>query len=239
MTRAGRAIQKMKKTSFDLGGKQTTVGVLRESAPLLEAPFLVRDFNQKHGTNVRLIRLEVADYLAHKTLVWNHVKDGFPSPTDQILAYGDVDTPLGKEVVFKRGDEPRVIFTTGSYKGEKDIALVVKGITAEDIQRDGEDIVISVSEDRLIAVPEMARQSHGWYVPHAETGIPHGEMRRCSADTKRLDTISRGSFVGFTVFHIKVGYNWLPFLAADNSPSEPMGIAVEIPETDLKNQAIK
>ena len=203
---------RMKTTRFKYKGKETIVGLLRrfkddEKLTAIEAHRLIAAINAKFGTNIRLIRPGVADFLFNKTSNWKEVEEGFPSPTHADIAYEKLGNPLGAEIIYAPEDEPRLIVPTGKYKGEKDIALVLMNLTINDFKLDGNDLLIDVPDSRIVPVRDFPRKN-GWHMPHAETTVPHGDMVEYSVDARylrRLDFSYAGALVrGVVVFE----YYW-------------------------------
>lgn len=232
MAHAARKLH-MKTTRFELNGKPVTVGVLRkfndrERIPLLETPGAVKAANAEYGTNLRLISHKVLNHLFTKTDNGREIREVFPCPAGEGLAYEKAGTRLGNQIVFAEKGEPRVIISTGKYKGEKGIALVVPELTAEDIQKDGKDIVIAVPDTRLVVVPDFPSEK-GWYMPHEETGIPSGEKVEYSEKARHLWRRD-SSYVGLPVRGDYI-YYWRG-VDAYYGPSYRIGVAVEVPEGD-------
>ncbi len=235
MAQAARKLH-MKTTRFELNGKPITVGVLRkfndrERIPLLEAPGAVKAVNAEYGTNLRLISHRALNHLLTKTDNRREIREVFPCPAGEGLTYEKPGTKLGDQIVFAEEGEPRVILSTGKYKGEKGIALVVPELTADDIQKDGKDIVIAVPDTRLVIVQNFPSED-GWYMPHEETGIPNGTLVGYSEEARFLRR-RNSSYVGLPV---RGDYNYdddgRQYVVADYGPSNSRGVAVEVPEGD-------
>jgi hypothetical protein len=157
MTQAQRKLEK-KTINLNVDGKPVIVGVLRkyDSIKVMEAPMLIKSFNEGNGTNVRLIRPTTAECLLVKTGNTRQIRDAFPSPVDMAIAYEKPKKQIGDTVVFAAKGEPRVILaTTGDAQGERDVAILVPDITAEDVKREGNDYVIEVPQSRLVVVPDF------------------------------------------------------------------------------------
>jgi len=225
----------MRITGFPFEGKQVTVGVLRrfnekERVPLLDVPGLVRAVNAEHGTNLRLMRPHVANFLLHKTENWQEVREGFPSPLDVGIGYEKPGVKLGKEIVYSPGDGTRVILPTGKYKGKMGVALAVLDLTADDIKKDGNDTRIDVPGRRLVVVPEFPSED-GCYLQHPETTIPHGKMVDGFPDVRYLLRVKGSSYVGLLVRDaVEDGRD----VYAECGPSRKFGVVVEIPREDKK-----
>ncbi len=232
--------RKMQTTRIQVDGKPAIVGVLREmkTTPLIEAPFAVKAFNEEHGTDLKLIGPRTADHLLVNTDRWKDVKDAFPAPVSAVIAFERLGERLGKEVVFAPEGEPRMVLSTGTYSGQRGVAVVAMDITAEDIQRDGNDVLIMVPGERLVVVPGFPSQD-GYYLPHGRTTVPFGDaLEPPSNATRYLPRRKDEAYVGFLVRSCKYnsrygGYYGMEEIHAEYGPSEEFGVAVEVPERDL------
>jgi len=144
--------------------------------PVLDA------LNAEHGTALRLIDPRFAEEMLK--IKWPQMLRAFPFATNAVMAHEKPGTPLGAEVIFSHHGKPKYVLPTGKYKGEKDVALVVLGISSADLKRDTGDIVFDVDTDRIIAVHNFPAAT-GYYQKHAETTLPHGE----GAEERLLDDI--------------------------------------------------
>jgi len=226
----------MKTTRFEMNGKQKIVGVLRKAGttPILDfGPSDVIRFNKQYGTDVKIIGAKTADHLLVKTDKWKDVTDAFPCPVGTAIAYEATGKKLDNEVIFAYRGNRRIILSTGKYKGEKDIALVAMDISAEDIQIDRADFRIVVPDKRLIVVPDFPSKD-GWYMPHAETLVPHGKQVERSDEARRLWRIDNGSYVGLLVRDIDNSFYVRHDVNAFMRPDVRCGVAIEIPDTDMK-----
>jgi len=222
----------MQTTRVNVNRKPVVVGVLKKfwaPGPLIEAPSAVREFNREHRINAKLIRPTTAECLLVKTSKWGEVRSAFPSPVGMIIAYEKPEKKFGSEVVFETGGEPRVVIATGRFKGEKNIALVAMDITADDLFKDGNDVIVSVPKKRIVVVPEFPARD-GWYKPHKSTTIPHGEKIKDSSSARHLMRADT-SYVGFPVCDCS-GVN-VPGLNVGQWPLRGSGIAVEIPKGEM------
>ena len=104
-------------------------------------------FNRANNTDVRFLTAKAA-----KTLIER--KDPLVSlcndiPLNAVVAYEKPDKELGSEIIFAVPGNiahqfccDRVIFPTGDFKGERNLALSVQGLTFDDFTFDGRDVVI-------------------------------------------------------------------------------------------------
>ena len=172
----------------------------------------------------------VADHLLNRTENCHEVQQAFPSPVDAIIGYEKPGVALGEEIVFKDKGEPTVILPTGQFKGEKDIALVVLGLSPLDINKDARNltILIDVHINRLIAVRAFPSED-GYYMPHAKTTVPHGEKVDPSPEARHLWRRGDSSYVGF----IARGCGNRQRVYTTYSPLASLWVAVEVPDEDV------
>jgi hypothetical protein len=219
--------RKMKTISFSHEGKDVTVGVLRlfsHRVPLFDAHRKVEDFNGEHNTSFKVISPRVADHLLNKTANYGVVAAAFPSPVDAAIGYEKPGCALEDEIVFTLPNDVRVILPAGRYKGEKGIALVVLGLGSADFRSDGANIMIDVAEDRLIAVPGFPATS-GFYMPHAETTVPHGEAVEDLSNGARYLARLDSSYAGIMVRTAGFGGD-RKVVGAASEPFDGLGIAI-------------
>lgn len=170
--------------------KHLVIALLRghDTTPIVDVLPLVKEVNEKYKSCLKLINPRLADYLLKKT---SFLRQTFPDdflsfPTDAVIGFESPGKKLGEKIVFASEDGPRLVFPTGDYKGEKDIALVALGLTEEYMGKDGADLVLDVPDWRLTVVPDFPIED-GWYLPYAQTTVPHGEkVRKFSAEARYL-----------------------------------------------------
>jgi hypothetical protein len=171
---------------------------------LFDAHPLVESFNAEHGTHLSVVSHRVADIALDVQETCNGLGSdwhGTCFPVDASIAYEKPRVKFGKEIVFEPYWELRVILATGKYTGEWGAALVALGLTIDDfaykranklrtvrelLESDGPDALLSMNlegiteiqllipDTRLILVPNFPDKD-GSHLPHAETGVPHGE----------------------------------------------------------------
>ncbi len=182
--------------------------------PLIEA------HNARNSDQLRIISHQSAD------LALNFVGVSAVLPSflvNMAIAYEKPDTRLGREIVFSLENEPRVVLATGKYFGEKDVALVVQGLSSADfayivnrkerslkeiLDQDGIDALMAIDirrlteirlligDDRLALVSNFPK-SNGWYLPHKDTKVPAIGATEPSLEMRYLDRLS--SYAGFVV----------------------------------------
>lgn len=188
-----------------IDGQLKNLLVLRRegSTNLFDAHPLVEAFNIEHRTDLKIISHEVSDVALNVGNPWS-----LPNTlvVDASIAYEKPGKRLGEEIVFAAQDEPKVVLATGKYQGEKDVALVALGITSADFKKDVDSITLDISDNRLITVPNFPGPD-GWYMPHKQTGVPHGEQVASSPDARYLWRFNDSSYVGLLVRVRSLGYS--------------------------------
>ncbi|MDO8554903.1 MAG: hypothetical protein Q7S22_08895 [Candidatus Micrarchaeota archaeon] len=150
---------------------------------------LVDKFNQENGTSLKVVSHTAADSALTIGETWRNFTSGpstFVSPfvVDTLIAHEGCHTTLGKEIVsYVHGQ--RVVLVTGKYQGERDVALVALGMNLIDFKKDGDSVILDISDDRLTLVPKFPTEA-GWYMPYAETGVPCGEKVAKSSSARYL-----------------------------------------------------
>ena len=156
----------------------------------------IQRLNEEHGTGLKLIDA----VFAHKMLKtkWPQMIRAFPFATDAVMAHEAPGTSFGSEITFAHHGNTTYVFPTGQYKGEKDLALVVLGLSSSDMKRDNGNVIFDVDKNRVIPVPDFPSAS-GYYKRHDKTTLPHGEiMETPHREYARLYRTT-GSYVGSIV----------------------------------------
>ncbi|MEW5996112.1 MAG: hypothetical protein AB1657_00765 [Candidatus Micrarchaeota archaeon] len=237
-------------------GQPRNLVVLRAggSTRLFDAHPLVDGFNAEHGTKLTVVSHKVADAALTVGETWRSLP---AFVVDASIAFEKPGIKLGDEIVFSVEGNPRVVQATGRYKGEQDVALVGQGLTSADIaytingkQRTLQELLrangieyllaldlnavseiqLLTANDRLIMVPNFP-PSTGRYMPHAETGIPHG--RQTEGKGSRHLWRPDGSGAGL----VARGDNWdgyvdRQYVNADYVASNRLGVVAEVPQGD-------
>jgi hypothetical protein len=208
----------------------------------------VEALNKEHGMGLTVISHPVADVALNVGETWRSLPAFVVNAS---IAYEKPGTRLGKEIVFSAEGEPRVVLATGKYKGELDVALVTLGVSSADFKKDGNSFVLDIPESRLVVVPNFPGPD-GWYLPHAETGVPHGKEVKSSSDVRYLYRLNDSSYVGLLVrYDISASdIHWHPsdysqcccdwqVVGAVCRASDRFGVVAEVPEGDAaKIQAL-
>lgn len=202
------------------------------STPFSLAHPLVETFNKKHGTNLTVVSYEAAD----AALAGCKTKD-FPlfpiHPVNALIAYEKPGTKLKKEIKMKSAEgEPGVVLATRDYEGEKNIALVVLGITPVDVATDGRNILFAIPNSRVMVVPDFP-SSNGWYMPHAETGVPHGKRVKESPEARYLYRFRTSSYVGLLGRSGNYLNRYDVYACYDYRSPGQFGVVAEVPEEDV------
>jgi hypothetical protein len=212
-------------------GQPKNLVVLRGSngsTMLFDAHPLVEAFNAEHGTNLAVVSHKVADVACTVGDTWRSLP---AFAVDASIAYEKPGTRLGSEIVFSVEGEPRVVLATGKFKGEKDVALVTLGVSAADFKKDGDSLVLDIPENRLVVVPDFPGPD-GLYMPHSETGVPHGKKAEGNPDARYLYRLNDSSYLGLLVR----GGNWGDSdgrdVGAIYQASDRFGVVAEVPEGD-------
>lgn len=215
---------------LQVNGQSKNIMVLRGEAStrLFRAHPLVETFNARHGTGLSVISHEVADIALTLGETWRSLP---AFAADAAIAYEKPGVKLRGEIDFPARGRPRILLATGKYRGEKDIALVALGLSPADFKKDGTSSVLDIPENRLVAVPDFPA-SRGWFMPHAGTGVPHGEEVGIRPDARYLYRINDSSCVSLLVRHV---YDFESRRVVDTlyGPSDGFGVVVEVPKADV------
>lgn len=204
----------------------------RDSTSIFDAHQTVEAFNTRHRTNLRVVPHNVADFALNVGDTWRSLASSFGFIVDATIAYEKPGTKLGEEIVCSYEGEPKVVMATGKYKGEKDVALVTLGLSANDFKKEDNSVVLDISDDRLIVVPNFPANS-GWYMPHHRTGVPHGRKVEESLDARYLSKRYRSSYVGSLVRKVcACGCELRQYVAASSKASWKQAVVAEVPEGD-------
>ena len=223
----------------DVQGQPKNLVVLRGngSTSLFHAHLLVEEVNARHGTSLTVVSHKVADAALTVGETWKSLP---VFAVDAVIAYEKPGTKLDKVVdFFSRMYEPRVVLATGRYQGEKDVALVALGLTSADFKREESSIVLDISDDRLTAVQKFPALD-GWYLPHAETGVPQGERVDADSTAARfLYRLTDGSSYAGLLTRLHVECTRRHGVYANSFQSDRFGVVAEVPEADVtKIQAL-
>jgi len=204
----------------------------RDSTSIFDAHQTVESFNTRHRTNLRVVPHNVADFALNVGVPGRNLASIFGFIVDATIAYEKPGTKLGEEIVFSLEGEPKVVMATGKYKGEKDVALVTLGLSANDFKKEDNSVVLDISDDRLIVVPNFPANS-GWYMPHNRTGVPHGREVEESLNARYLSRWYRSPYVGSLVRkNCSCGCNLRQYVVASSKASWKQAVVAEVPEGD-------
>jgi len=243
-------------------GQMKHLVVLRdaESTGLFDAHPLVEDFNAKQGTGITVISHKVANAALTNEDTWKRLRKSLNINlvVDAAIAYEKSGRELGAEIVFSdtlsfriEGGHiippssdyldtgavlSRVVLATGKYRGAPpNVALVALGLRSTDFQKDGHEIRLVLSDERLIAVSDFPGKSavdFPNYMPHPETGVPHGEIVGYGKESRSIYHTPHSSYVGLLTRMGGDQYGRRS-VSAINHASELFGVVAEVPDADV------
>jgi len=247
----------------NVGGQQKNVVVFRadDSVRLFEAHPLVESFNRENGTKLSVASHDTAHAVV--TCEAFRGGGIFRSlslfAADASIAYDMPGKALDKNIVFSRDGAPDVVLPTGRFKGEKDVALVALRLTCADIAYTLEgrtrtlgelldsigiesllaikleavsEIQLLLPDNRLISVPHFP-DNGCYYLPHAETGVPHGQEVRWDQDGARELGRAYPSYAGLIVRGHYPDYCGRNEVLAFCGAQMVLGVLVEVPDADV------
>lgn len=231
--------------------KGPLVALLRfeRAVPLVEIPALLSGVNRRNKTEIKLLDPKLADRLLTKTDRYEEMADygKLNFIVNVMIGYEAPGQRLGSEIVHVTEKKQRVVLSTGKHNGAPPgTVLVVRDITAEDIDGKGTDVRIVVPDDRMVVVRNFPAKD-GWYNPHVRTTIPHGkavddELVKKSGKARWLSRKYEMPFVCFVTrsyHHIPtVSHDYYGRLAigAETDPTwRRKEMVVQIPEQDIES----
>lgn len=210
--------KKLLKVQFQ--GQSKNIIILDRHTKPFDVHPLVENLNTRHETGLKLLDSNAANFMFLLNLD--------PFVVNASIAYERPGTRLGKEIVSTAQGEPRVVLATGKYEGEKDVALVSLGLRSADFKKDGTSVVLDIPESRLTPVQDFAPKE-GWYLPHTETGIPHGKEVGYSSDAVCIFKLIHTAYVGLLATGVTGGR----YLFAWYKPSYKSAVVAEVPDADV------
>lgn len=209
----------------------------RNSTGIFDTHAAVESFNSVHGTALRVVPPDVADFALNAGETWRSLAQCFSFSVDASIAYEKPGARFGEEVVCSLAGEPRVVLATGKYEGEKDVALAAFGLSAKDFRKEGNRVVLDISDDRLIPIPDFPSRS-GWYKPHALTGVPHGKEVEEGPDARYLQRWGDSPYAGLLVREVDAeGCDLRQYVDANSKASWKRAVVAEVPGSDEENIA--
>jgi hypothetical protein len=240
---AQNQIHGKKLLSIPVGGQTKNLIVLRGNGTtrLFEGHPLVETLNKEHGTGLSVISPKVADAALNTADTCRHLRGDFA--VDAAIAYERYGARLGKEIVFVTRSGSAVVLATGKHEGKENVALVALGLSSADFKKDGRYTILDIHENRLIAVPDFPSRDptrNSYYLPHAETGVPHGGEVEQSTDTRFLvGTGEYSPYVGLLTSISDIYGSLLHSVCAFHEPFAELGVVAEVPDADVpKIQAL-
>ncbi|MDD5171879.1 MAG: hypothetical protein PHF60_02470 [Candidatus ainarchaeum sp.] len=156
---------------FSHGNKKVVLGVMetfdkQRRIPIIDTYRAVESYNETHEPKVRVVRPRVADSvlsdIEHDN--WMRFLTCFRFPVDCALAYEMPGRNFEEFVVAEHKESGRrLLLPTGQYRGEKNIALQIRGLRYSDFQYpDGREVYLNVPEDRVVPITDLPVMG-GWY----------------------------------------------------------------------------
>ncbi|MBI4399346.1 hypothetical protein HY570_01225 [Candidatus Micrarchaeota archaeon] len=221
-----------KQVWFTQKGEDTLVGLFNRDARFPNIRPILDRFNGENETSLRVITPRTADFLLVESGVGIRLAPCSPIAVDQVVVYERPGEPLGQEVVYTYEGSPRIIFSVPrKFRGQRNTALVVTGLTSKDFHREGRDFRIHVNARRVIPVPEFP-DSSGHYLLHPEATIPYGQRVNGSTDARHLWRRKGECFVGPAVRY--AGHGYKRHVDTERDASELLAILVEITAQDAE-----
>ena len=152
------------------------------------------------------------------------INQNYPVWTGTFVIYEAPDKKLGKNVIFSWKDnkvEYSISFEVPKkFRGKSNCALVVEHPDFDLIDLGNNKYELKITDEKVHQIQDFPK-SDGWYMPNAETGIPHGEAVKGSSDSRYLWRLEDSSYLG-PVARVSYGrdvylYYW---------PSNGLGVAL-------------
>jgi len=202
------ATEKLAVKEFRCEGGSRKVAVLSALCghlPMVEAYRAVKDFNDRNGTALAVIRPGTVDALTRDGH-WQFFVDCNYFITDALIAYEAPGKQLGDTVAFAI-DGRRLVVPTGNAKGMKDVAIVAFNLSADSFAQEGRDTLVDIPADRLVVLERFPANT-GWYHTANPHSLPQGDQVKSlqDQDTMAIRYLWRSSdaFVGPLVRDIRV-----------------------------------
>ncbi len=176
-----------------------TLGRLTEfdtKLTLISIHRLLDSFNREHGTGLRLIRHDLAAELVRELGVYHNTRGGVfltkssPFVTDALIAYERPGKRFGDEIVSPYF--PRLIVPTGSFKGERDAAILLTGISMDDLKTGSKETKVEAPDSKITLVkPFPGRSAEFFYrcghvlnlgKPSAGSSFPEISLERAEGE---------------------------------------------------------
>ncbi|MDD5340028.1 MAG: hypothetical protein PHV13_02145 [Candidatus ainarchaeum sp.] len=200
---------------------------------LFDAHPMVERFNKKHETKLTVMSHTVANELLDiRSTAWKQLP---PFAVDGFIAYEKPGTKFGSEIVFKSPGSQDIVFATGTYKNEKDIAIVAFGLSSANFVKGGKSIYLDILENKLIPITEFPGKS-GWGIPYGGTTVPCGdEALAYEHPSSRYLNRDEGAYVGLLVRNIKAYGDTLANhgIFAYLTTRHVLGVLAEVPDADV------
>ncbi len=120
-----------------------------------------------------------------------YLEENYPVRTGTLIIYEKPDVPFDEEVFFKG-----ITFNIPSkFQGKVNCALVIVYPDFESIALGNNKYELRAADENIHLIERFPKKD-GWYIPHAETGVPHGESAEANSNTKYLYRLNGSSYVG-------------------------------------------
>lgn len=169
-----------------------SIGLVRrgsggEALPLLDAYRAVGEVSSTPGFRVGIVSARTVEAIFSDPKSDLRIfRECQCFPTDTLIAYPAAGKAFGDEVVWKGNGKERIVLPAGAFRGASGVALVVQDAMLIDFRRAGNEFIIDVPHDRLLAVEDFP-QKCGWYLPDIQTTVPCGsELKDCSGGARYL-----------------------------------------------------
>ncbi|MGV8176216.1 MAG: hypothetical protein ACP5NX_00225 [Candidatus Bilamarchaeaceae archaeon] len=204
-------------------GKTHNVLVVRGSAKslpeggrpawMLGAHGIIEDINRELNTGLSVIAHPVSS-----AAIAAYLQEAVPPhQTNTPIAYRTAGARLGKEITTGKGIS-RVIFKTGMYAREKNIALTATDFTPADIRTEGAATIIEIPDNRLVCIPDFPKRSG---LTDAIPGMGPAHIHR-----------RNGPYAGFLAIGDDGAFE-AGHIYADCLPLSLLGVVAEVPDKDI------
>ncbi len=135
---------------------------------------------------------DVHDRILMETADQEYPKQNYPIRTGTLVIYEKPDKPFGEEIFFQG-----ITFNIPQqFRGKTNCALVIQHPDFELVNLGNNKYEIRVPDEANIRLIEDFPKKNEWYMPDAETSIPHGKAVKESSDSRCLWRSTTGSYLG-------------------------------------------
>ena len=243
--------ERMDMKNFPSKRAQRVLGIFRRfkgqgyedrSLPLLDIHAELKKFNERQGTRLTLITPQVAEAVLNDgTGNWIFLKPAAPFPTSVMVAYERPGQPFGSEVIFNEGDGRGVVVPTGSYKGAKNIALLLQGVTADDFRECGRETIVEVPESRIMPIEDFPTESCWLRIKSGiliHTGAPADQKEAREIMEREIKRVTDSAYVGSLIRDVGF-HEYKRTLSLHYPLSFRLGAVVEVPSHDIEKLGLR